>query len=167
MRFFLKPENGPDILFTVLDSESRPVYEVTGRYSASIGCRFRLCGLLSSQAANMTGVNLPSSIRYSVSAGGKRMRITVKPNAVHHAVSFKGVRWRFRGNILTRSFDIIEDQTDGQSRLVMTHGQFWNGRGDCYAVEIPLEADIPMALCTAVAVDCTVIGGCAAPVAAG
>jgi uncharacterized protein YxjI len=49
----------------------------------------------------------------------------------------------------------------------MTHSRCWNGHGDCYAVTVAREADVALALCVAVAVDCAILGGCISPVPAG
>ena len=96
------------------------------------------------------------------------MRLTIKPRAPHHPVQVKGVPWRFRGSILTRSFDFVEDRDEhGKPRVVMTHGHCWNARDGCYAVEIFQEGDMPLALCAAIAVDTSILGGSAVPVPAG
>lgn len=163
MHFFLKPESGDRILFAVLDSCGNPAYRVAGE-PTSLGCRYTLRGEDGSSAARMSGVTFPSDVHYSISAGSRHILVTVRPEASHRAVRFKGVRWRFRGNILVRSFDIVEDRPPEQPRVIMTHGRCWNRHGDCYAIEIPCGADVPLALCTAVAVDCAVVGGCVSPV---
>lgn len=167
MRLYLQQTGGPERLFTVLDSCGSPLYELQGEYTP-LGCRYRLCGGDGVSLARMTGVFLPASFQYSVSAGGKRLRLTVKPRTIHRPVQIKGVPWRFRGSILTRSFDFVEEREErGRPRIVMTHGRCWNARGDCYAVEIFQDWDVPLALCAAIAVDTSVLGGSAVPVPAG
>lgn len=167
VRLYLQQAGGPERLFTVLDSCGNPLYDLQGEYTP-LGCRYRLCGKDGVSLARVTGVFLPTSFQYSVSAGGRRMRLTVKPRAVHRPVRIKGVPWRFRGSILTRSFDLVEGREEhGRPRVVMTHGRCWNARGDCYAVEIFLEGDVPLALCAAVALDASIVGGSAVPVPAG
>lgn len=166
MQFYLRPENETDILFSVLDACGELVYEVTGEYT-SFGSRFVLRSPGGQAAARLTGINLPESFQYSVVSGIRRIRIKVKPSAAHKPVQFKGARWRFRGSVLTRSFDIIEENPRGQSLVVMTHGRCWNGHGDCYAVNILRASDVPLALCAAIAVDCSILGGCISPIPAG
>jgi uncharacterized protein YxjI len=170
VQFFLKPESGAEVLFLVWDSRGQPVYRVVGEFNP-FGCRCFLRDEEKKNAARMTGVYLPFSFRCSISAGGRRLRMTVKPSAPHRAVQFKGVCWRFRGSILTRSFDIVEElDARGKGRrrtqVVMTHGRCWNKRADCYALEIPRAADVPLAVCVAAAIDSAVLSGCAAPVPA-
>lgn len=165
MQFYLKPEGGPRLFFTVLDDCGRPDYEVRGVYS-SVGCRLALCGPEGKTEAHLTGVCLPDLTRYAASSGAKRLRIWVRPDAARRAVQFRGAEWRFRGSVLTRSFDVVERRA-GETSVVMTHGRCWNGGHDCYAVTIRREADVPLALCAAVAVDLAVVVGCALPIPAG
>lgn len=166
LQFYLKPEGGPKLLFTVLDDRGRLAYEVRGEY-LSIGSHCILRESEGGTAAHLTGVLLPGMSRYTVTSGVHRLRIWIRPGAAHRAVQFKGADWRFRGNVITRSFDIVEKRRNGESCVIMTHGRCWNGRNDCYAVTVLREADVPLCLCTAVAVDCTEMGGCASPVPAG
>lgn len=166
LQFYLKPENGTKILFSVLDSCGQLAYEVTGEYT-SFGSRYILRIPDGTAAARLTGVNLPESFQYSAVNGIRRIRIRIKPTAAHKAVQFKGARWRFRGSILTRSFDIVEDPPHGPPLVVMTHSRCWSKQGDCYAVNILRGADTALALCAAIAVDCSILGGCITPVPAG
>ncbi len=166
MQFYLKPEGGTRVLFSVLDSLGKTAYEVTGEYT-SFGSRYVLRGPGGAAAARLNGVNLPGSFRYSAAAGSRRIRIKIKPDSVHRPVQFKGARWRFRGSVTTRSFDVVEDLPHGRPFVVMTHSRCWNGHGDCYAVTVAREADVALALCVAVAVDCAILGGCISPVPAG
>ena len=105
MQFYLKPEGGPRLFFTVLDGCGRPVYEVRGSYS-SLGCRMALCGLGGETAAHLTGVCLPGLSRYAASSGPRRVRIWIRPDAARRAVQFRGVEWRFRGSVLPHDFRI-------------------------------------------------------------
>ncbi len=166
MQFYLKPEGGPKLFFSVLDGRGQVVYEVRGEYS-SFGGNFVLREPEGGTAARLSGVFLPGISRYTVASGVRRMRIWIRPDAVRRAVQFKGENWHFRGSVLTRSFDVVEKRQGGETAVVMTHGRCWNGRHDCYAVTVLREADVPLALCAAVAVDSAVVGGCAAPVPAG
>lgn len=166
LQLYLKPEGGPKLLFTAMDAGGRAVYEVHGDYS-SFGSRYVLREPEGKTVARLAGVFLPGVSRYAATSGDRSVRIWIRPDAARRAVQFKGQDWRFRGSVITRSFDIVEKHKNGESTVVMTHGRCWNGRNDCYAVSVTREADVPLALCAAVAVDCAVIGGCAAPAPAG
>lgn len=166
MQFYLKPEGGPKLLFSVLDGSGKLVYEVRGE-SLSFGNRFTLHLPEGGTAARLTGVCLPGLFRYTAASGTRRVRISIRPGAAHRAVQFKGMDWRFRGSLLTRSFDVVEERRGLAPLVVMTHGRCWAERTDCYAVTVAREADVPLALCVAVAVDCAILSGFAAPVPAG
>lgn len=167
MRFFLKQCTGTESLFIVSDSCGRQAYEVTGEAS-SLGRRFFLRDGAGNEAVKITCVRLSTAAQYSVCVGkgkgeGERVRLTVNPSAPRRPVSIRGVKWRFRGSMLTRSFDLV----DSDSHTVMTHGRCWNKSGDCYAVEIPQESDVLLCLSIAVIIDSTVVAGVPSAVPAG
>lgn len=164
MKFYLKPNIGPETLFAVLDSVGEPVYTVKAENSA-LGCHFLLLDGDEIAAAKISCIRISSAFQYSLTAGKKHARVTVDYTAVKQPVKIKGVRWQFRGSVLTRSFDIVDENT----RVVMTHGRCWNENGDCYAAEISEQEckNKELCLCIALAVDCANMGGIAAPIPAG
>lgn len=167
VQLYLKPEGGPDLMFSVFDRTGKGACEVFGKI-APIGSFFVLRMSDGKTVARMKGVCLPSSIRYSAACGPRKIRFQVRPTAIsHHSVRFKGVRWRFRGNLITRSFDILDDEKMNPAKTIMTHGRCWNCQRECYAITIPEEKDVPLALCVAVAIDSTVMSDFTFPVPAG
>ena len=168
MKFFLKQSTETKALFTVSDSLGKQVYEVTGSIS-SLSQRFSLRGEDGNEAAKISCVHLtPEIAQYSVCVGdGKgekeKARVSVNPSARLRPVAIRGVKWRFRGSVLTRSFDLV----DAESHTVMTHGRCWNTHGDCYAVEISEEPDTLLCLSIAVIVDSTVVSGVPTAIPAG
>jgi len=80
--------------------------------------------------------------------------VTQNLKAAHSPIKIRGVNWRFRGDLLTRSFDLV----DIDSAVVMTHGRCWNQNGDCFAIEVTKESDVLLCLCIAVILDNTVFG---------
>lgn len=162
MRFYLKTENGAHRLFSVEDDCGNPVYEVTGRVS-SFSHRFVLSDCERNAVGKVSGVRLSSASQYSVTAGRERIRVSLNVSSARRPMRIIGRRWRFRGSLLTRSFDFV----DPRQRTVMTHGRCWERGGDCYAVEIADPENVPLCLCLAVIADCSVQGGCAVPVPAG
>lgn len=166
MQFFLKQSTGTECLFTVSDALGRQVYEVTGSFS-SLGRRFFLKDETGAEAAKILCVRLARTTQYSVCVGSgkgerEKARVAVNPEALHRPVSIRGVKWRFRGSVATRSFDVVDEQP----RAVMTHGRCWNAGADCYAVEVFREEDALLCLCIAVIVDSTVVTGMPAAVPA-
>lgn len=168
VQLYLKPESGRSkVLFSVLDEGGKLLYEVCGEY-LSVGAHFALHIPDGGTAAKLTGVCLPGMYRFTAVSGTRRLRIWVRTQAPHRSVQFKGLNWRFRGSLLTRSFDVVEDHRGhSEPSVVMTHGSCWMGRSECYAVTVTQEANIPLALCVAVAIDCAAPNGCASPVPAG
>jgi len=167
VQFFLKPESGPGLLFSILNEQGYPAYEAAGEFTP-LGCRCTLRTPGGISVARMTGVCLPNSFRCSVVQGKRKIQVYLHLGASSRApVRFRGVRWRFRGSLVTRSFDVVEELPHSHARVVMTHGRCWNGSGDCYAVTVARAEDVPLALCVAVAVDSSAQNGCLQPVPAG
>lgn len=162
MQFYLKPVGGTHCLFSVLNSDGHPVYEVTGKVTP-FGCRILLLDFEHNTAGRISGVRFSNSVQYSVSAGGRRIRATVNYSSFRRPVRIAGKRWRFRGSLLTHSYDILNEA----AQIVMTHGKCWGMAGDCYAIDITDPENIPLCLCLAVLLDCTVSGGCKQPAMAG
>lgn len=162
MRFYLKSVSGSPCLFVIQDSCGNSVYEVTGEFF-SFGQRFLLYDGARNVAAKISGVRLSSVCQYSVSAGKERIRVSANGLSQRRPLRIIGRRWRFRGSLLTRSFDFV----DSAQRVVMTHGRCWETGGDCYAVEIADPKNVLFCLCLAVIADCTVQGGRTIPVPAG
>jgi uncharacterized protein YxjI len=154
MQFYLKPVSGFKTFFLVLNSCGVPVYEIQGDFTP-IGCRFYLLDGCRKEIARISGVRLSTTCQYSISSQGERVRLTLNVTAPRRAVKLRGIPWRFRGNVLLRSFDIL----DAQARIVMTHSRCWSVHGDCYAVDIPEPAHVPLCLCVAAIIDSTVLGG--------
>lgn len=162
MQFYIKQSTDPDTLFTIMNSSGQPVYRVTGD-SLSIGSKLCMLDGGNNEIARIYSVGLTTISRYTISVGDKeRARVSWNFNAKRQQVKIKGVNWRFRGDLASRSYDII----DIDSAVVMSHGRCWNQIGDCYAADIANESDVPVCLCLAVILDSTLIGGTVAAVPA-
>ncbi len=158
MKFYMKQSTGADALFTVIDSLGQSVYRVTGD-SLSIGSKFYLIDNNKNEAARIFSVGLSTISKYSIFIDDKeRARVIQNLNAANSPIKIKGVSWRFRGDLLTRSFDLI----DVDSAVVMTHGRCWNENGDCFAIDVTKESNVLLSLCIAIILDNTVIGSSAA-----
>ncbi len=162
MQFYLKPLGGPRCLFAIRDPGGHRVYEVTGK-TTPFGNQFFLFDKEHRLAGRSSGVRLSGVSRYSVLAGKKRLLVTIGSPVSRQPVRIRGKRWYFRGSLLTRSFDLLDEA----SQTVMTHGRCWEQSGNCYAVEISKPEDVPLCLCLSVLIDCTILGGHTLPVPAG
>lgn len=167
LQLFLKPEDGPTLLFTILDRQGKTAFELKGKI-LPFGCRCILRTPDGKTAARLSGVCIPGSFQYTAVHGSHRVRMRVHPDSLHRPVMFKGMPWRFRGNLVTRSFDVVEDVPgDSTTRVVMAHDRCWTAGRNCYALTIPRSADVPLAVCVAAALDSSVQTGCFSPVPAG
>lgn len=162
MQYYLKPAGGAHCLFTILDSQGNAAYEVTGKGNP-FGRRFLLVDRDHNIAGRISGVRISNTVQYSAAAGGERMRVSINCDSLRCPVRIKGKRWRFRGSILTRSFDVLDES----SKTVMTHGKCWRAADDCYGIEISPSESVPLCLCLAVMIDCTIPSGCRVAVPAG
>lgn len=155
MKFYIKQSTGTDALFTVIDSLGQSIYRVAGD-SLSIGSKFYLIDNNENEAARIFSVGIPTLSKFSIFIDDKDCaRVTINLKAAHSPIKIRGVKWRFRGDLLTRSFDLVDDG----SAVVMTHGRCWNQNGDCFAIEVTRESDVLLCLCIAVILDNTVFGG--------
>lgn len=162
MKFYIKQSTGTEALFTVIDALGQSVYSVTGD-SLSIGSKVYLIDNNQNEAARIFSLGISAMSRYSVFIGDKeRARVTLNLASSKQPIKIKGVGWSFRGDLLTRSYDLI----DVDSTVVMTHGRCWNENGDCFAVDIANQSKVLLCLCIAVILDSTVIGGSVKPVPA-
>jgi uncharacterized protein YxjI len=158
MQFYIHQNSGTETLFTISDSLGQPVYEVTGD-SLSIGSKFYLIDNNKHEAARIFSVGLSTISKFSIFIDDKeRARVIQNLTAPLKPIKIKGISWSFRGDLLTRSYDIINVDTT----VVMTHGCCWNACGDCFAVDVTNESDVLLCLCIAVILDNTVIGSSAA-----
>ena len=155
MEFYIQHSTEANALFLIMDSLGQLVYRVTGD-SLSIGSKIYLIDRNKQEAARIFSVGLNAISKYSVFIGDKeRARVIQNLTASRRPIKIKGVSWRFRGDLVTRSYDIV----NVDSTVVMTHGRCWNTAGDCYAVDITSESDVLLCLCLSVILDSTVIGG--------
>lgn len=163
MQLYLKAENAPNLLFSVLDEKENLLFLVNGS-EAPFGCRFTIRTAEGSTAAKLTGLCLAGTQRFTAVQGSRLLRMRVRPDSVHRPVLFRGMPWRFRGSVVLRSFDVLEEEPHGQTHLVLTQGRCWNGKGDCYALTVPRPEDVPLAVCIAAALDYFAQNCCLAPV---
>jgi Uncharacterized conserved protein len=162
MQFYIQQSTDPDVLFAIMDSSGQPVYRVTGD-SLSIGSKLCMLDDGNREVARISCAGLTAISRYTISVGDKeRARVSWNFSAKRQQVKIKGVNWQFRGDLVSRSYDIV----DIDSAVVMSHGRCWNQIGDCYAADIAKESDVPVCLCLAVILDSTVFGGTVAAVPA-
>ncbi len=158
MQFFIHPGIGTETLFAVSDTQGRSVYSVIGD-SLSIGSKICVIDHNQQEVARIYSVGVPTVSKYSIFIDNKeRARVIQNLTAARHPVKLKGISWRFRGDLLSRSYDII----NVDSTVIMTHGCCWNLGKDCFAVDVTNQCDTLLCICIAVILDSTVMTGTAA-----
>ena len=159
MKFYINQSTGTDALFTIIDSVGQSVYCVIGD-TTSIGSKYYLVDKDKNQVARISKVGFPTISKYTITIDDNdKAHVTQNLASSHNMIKIKGKKWRFRGDLLTRSYDLI----DTDSSVIMTHGRCWNENGDCFAVDILDESNVILCLCIAVILDSTLIGGSAKP----
>jgi uncharacterized protein YxjI len=166
LRLFLKSENVPGKLFSVLEESGAPAYTVEGK-AFPLGCRFMLRMPDGTAAAHLSGLCLQGVHHFTAVQGTRSVRMRVQPGSPHRPVQFRGEPWRFRGNLAARSFDVVAEYPGGAMQLILTHGRCWNGEADCYALTVTRAEDVPLAVCIAAVLDLSSQACCLAPVPAG
>lgn len=157
-KFFLQQSAEPGLLFSVMDGNGRPVYRVTGD-SLALGSKVCFLDQNELEVARVFSVGLAAIAKYSVMVGEKeRARVTWNLRSERQPIKIKGVKWRFRGDLITRSYDLVDED----AAVVLTHGRCWNRMGDCYAVEVAKGENALIGLCISVILDSTVLTGPAA-----
>lgn len=158
MKFYIQQSTETDSLFTVMDSLGQLVYQVTGD-SLAIGSKIYMVDQSHNEVARIFSVGLPAISRYTVYIGDReRARVSQNLSSSRQPIKIKGINWHFRGDLVTRSYDILAVD----SSVVMTHGRCWKNTGECYAVDITNECDVLVCLCLSVIFDSTVFTGTAA-----
>jgi uncharacterized protein YxjI len=163
MQFYIHQNTGTETLFIISDCLGQPVYRVKGD-SLSIGSKYYLIDNNENEAARIFSVGLSALSKYTIYIDDKeRARVILNltattPKQPIKIKGVKGIRWRFRGDLITRSYDII----DVDSTVIMTHGRCWHTGCDCFAVDVTNKQDVLLSLCIAVIIDSTVIASSAA-----
>ena len=155
MEFYVKPCTAESSLFAIYGTAGELLYQVAGENSALSGKLYLVDGS-GKEAAKIRRLGTPEISRYSISVQGKE-HAGVLQNFIGTKPAYRlyGVPWSFRGDVLSRSFDVID--VDGG--VLMTHGYCWKGRGDCFAVTVTREADVPVCLSIAVVIDSLALNG--------
>ncbi len=155
MEFYVKPCAAESSLFAVYGAAGELLYQITGENSALSGKLF-LMDSGGREAAKIRRLGTSEISRYSIFVQGKE-QAGVLQNFIGAKPVYRlyGVPWSFRGDVLSRSFDVID--VDGG--VLMTHGRCWKGRGDCFAVTVTREADVPVCLSIAVVIDSLALNG--------
>ena len=158
MEFYIKPCGMPEELFLIESADSSDTWRVSGDKGTFFSKLF-LLGPVNECSAKIVRIGTPEISRYSVLIEG-RERVAVLFSGMGRKPVFRlsGVPWKFRGDLNTRTFDIVD--VDGT--VLMTHGGCWGRKGNCFAVTVTREKDVAACLSIAVIIDLFVMSGAAA-----
>ena len=125
MKIFLKRDTSTsDSLFTVFDELCKEKYFVTRSKNT-----IRIVDLSDSVVMKIKRMPLISVNAYSLIVSGKSVRLIINPN---DRLYYYGLPWHIRGELMTKSFDII----DADNSLVATHCERFSKLGDGYELNI-------------------------------
>lgn len=156
MKFFLKQntEGGKEV-FIIYDDMGQPAYHVISDKNA-LSSKLILQDVAEKTVAKINRIGVLTLSRYDISVDDKECaHITQSLSAAIPKLKVHGLNWHFRGDIVLRSFDVLDiDRT-----LIMTHGRNWGPYGECFAIDIAKPQNELLCLCIAVAIDSMVMGG--------
>lgn len=147
MRLYLKQQTASgNEIFAVCDMLANPIYTVL-RGESAFTEKMLILDKEKNVAAKISRIGPETFSRSTITAYGKpSIRLFQNMAGIQPAYRLFGVSWRFRGNVPTRSFDLVE--LDGS--LVMSHGVCWNPEGNVFCVDVIRETDLLW--CTAISV---------------
>lgn len=139
-----------NVLFTVQDPCGRLLYRLWGNPGSLRGI-FALLDETGRERARVLRVGTADMGVYEIRLyQGKRMHVVCQKATRKGGMLFQGKNWHIRGDLDTRSFDIVE-----RGRVLMTHAPAWQGEGGfCYGVTLTGdETERLFCLCAAMIVD--------------
>lgn len=142
MKLFLKRDiSSFDSLFTVLDDKCSDKY-----YVRRVKNIIELRDLRGKPLLKIRSLPFPALRAYSMSTVGRSAKLMINPKSRCY---YYGLSWHIRGDILTKSFDII----DADNSLVATHCKRFCDSGDGFELNIENEAAELFCIGTAVCVN--------------
>lgn len=124
-----------NVLFTVQELSGEIRYRLLGK-PGSLRGMFSLIDEIGRERARVLRVGTADMGVYEIRLyQGRRMHVVYQTATRKGGLLFQGKNWHIRGDLDTRSFDIVE-----RGRVLMTHAPAWQGEcGFCYG--ITLEGD--------------------------
>lgn len=161
MDFYLNRHTGAgETLFDVFDTAGTLLYTVEGEWG-SFGGKLYLRDSSGTECAKITCMGIHGLCKYSVHIEEKECLRVTQNMASEHSIRLSKTEWSLRGDLLTRSFDVV----DGEAQVRMTHAPCWTARGDSYGIQVERPEDVPVCLSLSVIVDSAALcgPGCVVP----
>lgn len=155
MKLYIKQSSAEgNELFTVYNHLGQLAYYVQSDENA-LYSKMIVLDIAKNAVAKINRIGVRTFSRYDINIDDNECaRIFQNLAAIPPKFSIRGVNWHFRGDMVRRSFDVL----DVDNMVVMTHGRCWGINGECFAVEITSSQNELLCLCIAVVIDSIVIG---------
>lgn len=145
MKLYIKRDKSTDdSMFIVFDEICEEKYYVTGSKNT-----MTLTDLHHNKLMTVKRMPLPALKAYSISAGNKNIKFIMNNSLSSVACYFYGIPWHIRGDVFTKSFDII----DADNSLVATHFMRFSRCGDGYELNVMNERRELLCIGTAICVN--------------
>lgn len=144
MKLYLKRDlSSENSRFVVLDELCREKY-----YVLSTGKSLEKLLITTTDGIVVTKINrlpLPMLQAYSITCGGKNIRFILNPAKDARNCYYYGISWHIRGQIFTKSFDIL----DVDNTVIAAH---YRSFGTCGGYELDIYSEENQQFCLATAV---------------
>lgn len=118
--------------FVIFDEFCNEKYLVTGVHSGT-GEKMQITDLQGEILLTIKKIPLPVLHAYSISDKKTNIKLIVNNNSLKGASCYYyGISWRFRGNIETGSYDIM----DADNSVVASHSRRWSACGDGFELHV-------------------------------
>ncbi len=150
MRLYLKQQAGSNgELFYIFDLFGNPLYTVLSGEKTLTG-KMLLLDREERILVKISRIGPETFSRYTILEKGKpSVRLYQNMAGLQPFYQLLGINWKFRGNVASRSFDII--RPDGC--VVMSHGACWDRDGNVFCLDIAQNTDVLLCASISVIVD--------------
>lgn len=164
MKWYIKQSNADgDELFVIYNDVGQPAFYVRNEKTPLYN-RMVMQNVAKMTVAKINRIGVHTLSRYDIIIDGRdNVRVVQNLTASAPKFTIRGANWHFRGDLISRSFDIL----DVDNSILMTHGHCWGVKGECFAAEINGVQNDLTCLCIAIVIDSIVMGGLTAALPVG
>lgn len=149
MRLYLKKDSTTQLSrFVVLDNLGKEVYFVLKRDDFHNGSRI-ITDINFNKLCSITSIPLPFMKAYTIKDSKDIVRLVFNKNINRFVCYYYGISWRFRGDIITKNFEIV----DHDNTVLLTQKNNWNYSNDGFQIDILYEDRALLLLSSAVCID--------------
>ncbi|MGW8115050.1 hypothetical protein ACVS9P_07730 [Caproicibacterium sp. NSD3] len=150
MKFYFRRDSGDNMAYGVYDESGKPAFLIKTN-GQQLGLRLIITTPQEIPVARLRILGMRELYHCGISIEGQTgMQVVLNPVSRQHPVRIRGRDWRFRGNLIDRSFDFV----DSHASLIMTHSSAYGVSENDYVLVVPDDRHALEAVCIAAAVDC-------------